>query len=413
MTARYSRIVDARPKGHHAMSPATSRGRARWSLGALAALVLACAVAWATAGDSHSDLEIYRFGVDTLWSGGDLYGALPLSEAGIPLLFIYPPFAALVLTPLAAVPWTGAVLLLFALSLAALGITFYAITRSLWPSGDRRKALLVASLAITPALFLEPVRQTLGFGQINLLLMGLVAADCLLARGRYRGIGVGLAAAIKLTPMAFLLFFLVRKDFRGALTAMGTFVAASAVAFAVAPEASARYWFGGFAGASGISGTSFHTNQTLQAVLARLGADPAKPWWLIATGVLLVLVTLTMYRSAVVPALLLNATFALLISPTSWSHHWVWIAPALLTTAAYVVLHRRNHRLALTWLAITGVAATIFVAAPFRYFPAFDRPGQTWTTAQQWLGNCYVLAGLVFLAVSAVLALRKGPRCST
>ncbi|WP_410652967.1 glycosyltransferase 87 family protein [Amycolatopsis sp. cmx-4-54] len=392
------------------MSPTKSRGRAWWPVGAFAALALACAVAWATTGASHSDLEIYRFGVDTLWNGGDLYGALPLSDAGIPLLFIYPPFAALVLTPLALVPWSGAVLLLFALSLAALGITFYGIVRTLWPSGDRRKALLVASLAITPALFLEPVRQTLGFGQINLLLMGLVAADCLLAKGRYRGIGVGLAAAIKLTPMAFLLFFLVRKDFRGALTASGTFVAASAVAFAVAPEASARYWFGGLAGASGISGTSFHTNQTLQAVLARFGVEgAAKPLWIILTGVLLLLVTLTMYRSAVVPALLLNATFALLISPTSWSHHWVWIAPALFTTAAYVVLRRR----AVVWLAVTGVVATIFVAAPFRYFPAFDRPGQTWTTTQQWLGNCYVVAGLVFLVVAAVIALRKGPRCST
>ncbi|MBE1579829.1 glycosyltransferase 87 family protein [Amycolatopsis roodepoortensis] len=392
------------------MLPTKSRGRTWWPVGAFAALVLACAVAWATTGASHSDLEIYRFGVDTLWNGGDLYGALPLSDAGIPLLFIYPPFAALVLTPLALVPWNGAVLLLFALSLAALGITFYGITRTLWPSGDRRKALLVASLAITPALFLEPVRQTLGFGQINLVLMGLVAADCLLARGRYRGIGVGLAAAIKLTPMAFLLFFLVRKDFRGALTAMGTFVAASAVAFAVAPEASARYWFGGFAGASGISGTSFHTNQTLQAVLARFGVESAaKPLWIVLTGVLLVLVAVTMYRSAAVPALLLNATFALLVSPTSWSHHWVWIAPALFTTAAYVALRHR----AMLWLAVTGAGATIFVAAPFRYFPAFDRPGQTWTTAQQWLGNCYVVAGLLFLVVAAVLALRKGPRCST
>ncbi|MEV7554365.1 glycosyltransferase 87 family protein [Amycolatopsis sp. NPDC089917] len=395
------------------MSPVTSRGRAWWPVCAFAALVLACVVAWATTGDSHSDLEIYRFGVDTLWNGGDLYGALPLSDAGIPLLFIYPPFAALMLTPLALVPWTASVFLLFALSLAALGVTFYAVTRTLWPSGDRRKALLVASLAITPALFLEPVRQTLGFGQINLLLMGLVAADCLLARGRYRGIGVGLAAAVKLTPMAFLLFFLVRKDFRGALTSVGTFVAASAVAFAVAPEASARYWFGGLAGASGISGTSFHTNQTLQAVLARFGVESAKPWWLALTAVLLALVALTMYRSAAVPALLLNATFALLISPTSWSHHWVWIAPALFTTAAFAVLHRRDRRRASAWLAVTGVIATVFVAAPFRYFPAFDRPSQTWTTAQQWLGNCYVLAGLVFLAASGVLALRKGPRCST
>lgn len=396
------------------MSPASSRlrGRAGWWFGVVAATAVACVVALLTAGASHSDLEVYRFGVDTLRNGGDLYGALPLSEAGVPLLFIYPPFAALVFTPLAVLPWTGSVIALFALSLASLGLTFYAILRTLRPDADRRKALFIASLAITPALFLEPVRQTLGFGQINLLLMGLVATDCLLAPRRYRGIGVGLAAAIKLTPMAFLLFFLVRKDFRAAATAAGTFGAATGIAFLVVPDASARYWFGGLAGASGISGTSFHTNQTLQAVLARLDVGPAAATatWLTLTCVLLVLVTVTMYHSAAVPALTLNATFALLISPTSWSHHWVWVAPALFTTATYSVLHRRDSRTALAWLALTGGAATIFVAAPFRYFPAFDKPGQDWTTAQQWLGNCYVLAGLLFLAITGLTVARNRRR---
>ena len=63
------------------------------------------------------------------------------------------------------------------------------------------------------ALFLEPVRNTLNYGQVNVALMALVAADCLAAAPRWpRGALVGLAAAVKLTPAAFVLFFLLRRD---------------------------------------------------------------------------------------------------------------------------------------------------------------------------------------------------------
>ncbi|MBN6033544.1 glycosyltransferase 87 family protein [Amycolatopsis sp. 195334CR] len=362
--------------------------------GAVAAILLIRLII----GDSHSDLEVYRFGVDALWSGRDLYGALPLADANVPLPFIYPPFAAIVLTPLAAVPLGWAVVLLFAVNLLCLGVTLFAVVRSLWPSW--RGALVVAGLATPAALLLEPVRSTFGYGQVNLLLMGLVAADCLLFRGRYRGLGIGLAAAVKLTPMAFVLFFLVRRDFRATLTAFGTFGVASGLGFLLAPEASAHYWFHGLGGASGMGGTSFHTNQTVQAVLTRFGVD-STALWVVVAAVLLALVVLAMHRVEAAPALLLNAAFALLISPTSWSHHWVWIAPGLVLVLAYGL--RSWPWPGLAWFGLAGALGALFVFAPFRYYPAFDRPGLEWTAAQQWLGNGYVAVGLLTVLAAAAV----------
>ncbi|GAA5156567.1 MULTISPECIES: hypothetical protein [Amycolatopsis] len=91
-------------------------------------------------------------------------------------------------------------------------------------------------------------------------------------------------------------------------------------------------------------------------------------------------VAVTVRRAHPVVALLLNATAAVLVSPISWSHHWVWIAPALL-----------------------AAVGAVFVLAPFRHLPSFDRPGQEWPPDQHWIGNAYVLTGVVAV-VSALVA---------
>ena len=156
-------------------------------------------------GGRHIDLEVYRFGVQAWLAGGDMYGTLPETSDHITLPFIYPPFAAIVLLPLAVAPWVLAWSALLALSTAALGLTFYVVARRLWPSGGRGGALSVASIALPlalavqpgkaidfsqpappiPAFALEPVMQTIEFGQVNLLLMALVAVDVLVARPRW------------------------------------------------------------------------------------------------------------------------------------------------------------------------------------------------------------------------------------
>ncbi|GAA4555662.1 glycosyltransferase 87 family protein [Pseudonocardia xishanensis] len=343
----------------------------------------------------HIDLEVYRIGVQTWLAGGDPYGPLPPTISGLALPFIYPVFAAMVLTPFALVPWTVAWVSLFLLSLASLAVTLYVTALRAWPAGGRSGALSVASLALPLLLWIEPVLETVEFGQVNLILMALVAVDCLAPRTWWpRGTLVGIAAAIKLTPAAFVLFFLLRKDVRAAVVAAATAILATALGFLVDAQASATYWFGG--PASGVSGSVFYTNETVQAVVARWGVHGPllTGIWLVAAVVLLVLVVPIVRRADPAVALSATAAFTLLVSPTSWSHHWVWIAPAVIAVGAHAL--RTGER---GWIALTAVLAVAFSVAPFRWLPGNNEVELTWNPLQQVAGATYVIIAVVLLAV--------------
>jgi alpha-1,2-mannosyltransferase len=353
----------------------------------------------------HIDLEVYRLGVATWLRGGDMYGPLPPTVSGLALPFIYPPFAAMVLLPLEVLPWTAAWIALYAVSVSSVAVTLHVVTRRVWPAGGRAGALSVASAALPVALLLEPVLETIKFGQVNLVLMALVAVDCLAERPRWpRGLLVGLAAAVKLTPAAFVLFFLLRRDLRAAAVTVVTAAAATGLGFAIDPASSARYWFGG--PAAGVSGSVFYTNQTVQAVLARAEVPvlAAKAVWLAAAVALLVLVVPVVRRADPALALVTVAGFALLVSPTSWSHHWVWIAPALLVVGAEAI--RRGSR---GWAVAAAVLAVTFFVAPFRWLPHEHEQELTWTAAQQVVGATYVIVGVLAL-VAVRVATSAGDR---
>ncbi|MHA6623030.1 glycosyltransferase 87 family protein [Pseudonocardia sp. DLS-67] len=370
----------------------------------LLALVLAAVVVHT--GGRHIDLEVYRFGVQAWLAGGDLYGPLPETSDHITLPFIYPPFAALVMVPLAVVPWVVAWVGLLGLSALALGATLYAFARRLWPSGGRGGALSVASIALPlalavepgrainfdhpiegrPAFGLEPVLQTIEFGQINLVLMALVALDCLVAKPKWpRGALIGIAAAIKLTPAVFVLFFLLRRDYRSAATAAVSGAVASLIGFVVAPEQSWHFWSDP---AGGVSGSPFYTNQTFEAMLVRAGVDgtPRTVVWLLLSAALFALAVPAIRRAPAPLALVTLAAVGLLVSPTSWSHHWVWVAPALLVAAATAWAKRSA-----VWTAVTVATGAVFVIAPHQFVhPRGGEQELTWTPLQQFVDGTYV-----------------------
>jgi alpha-1,2-mannosyltransferase len=369
-------------------------------------------------GGRHIDLEVYRFGVQAWLAGGNLYGDLPETAGHIVLPFIYPPFAALLMVPLAVVPWVVAWVGLLGLSTLSLGATLYVFARRLWPSGGRSGALSVASIALPlalavepgraidfdhpvegrPALGLEPVLQTIEFGQINLVLMALVALDCLVARPKWpRGMLIGIAAAIKLTPAVFVLFFLLRRDYRAAATSAMSGMAAPAIGFVVAPAQSWEFWSDP---AGGVSGSPFFTNQTFEAMLVRAGVDgtPRTVVWLLLSVALLALAVPAIRRAPAPLALVTLAAVGLLVSPTSWSHHWVWVAPALLVAAATAWVKRSA-----AWTAATVAMAAVFVVAPHQFVhPRGGEQELTWTPLQQLVDGTYVwftvlLIGLLWL----------------
>ena len=391
--------------------PASRRARV-----ALVAVNLAAVAAFLVSYSRHGvgfgpyriDLGVYRMGGQTWLHGGDLYRQV-LVTGGLRLPFTYPPVAAVVLAPLALLPVTVASTVLTVGSVRLAGVVLGVFLRRLAGPvvGSLRAAgsLWAAGWLLPAALLLEPVRSTLAYGQINIVLMALVTLDCLTAAPRWpRGALTGLAAALKLTPAAFVLFFVLRRDYRAAAWAGVSFAAVTAAGFVLAGPDSARYWTAIVfqTGRPGSPATA--TNQCLQAVLARAGLDPhtlpgAAAWLLLSALVLVAAWRGMRYALAagqVCLALSLNAFAALLISPVSWSHHWVWCVPALLTLADLARRHR--HRLA---AAAAAAGLILFTAAPQWWLAKFAGPAPDWTPWQQAIGSSYVFFAALILLLSA------------
>jgi alpha-1,2-mannosyltransferase len=386
------------------------RPSSRWARAALVTVNLAAVTAFLLSYSRHGvgfgpyriDLAAYRVGGRTWLRGGDLYGHPPVIR-GVHLPFTYPPIAAIVLAPLALLPVTAAGTVLTLGSIALGAVVLRVFLRRL--AGPVAGSLWAAGWLLPAALLLEPVRSTLAYGQVNIVLMALVALDCLTPEPRWpRGALIGLAAAIKLTPAAFVLFFLLRRDYRAAATAGVSFAAATAAGFALAGPDSVRYWTAAIVQTGRIGSPATAANQNIQAVLARAGLDPHTPpgaaAWL-ALSALVVLAACLGMRYALAAsqdclALSLNAFAALLISPMSWSHQWVWCAPALLTLAD---LGRRFHRR----LAVTAAAVglVLFAAAPQWWLGKFAGPELRWAAWQQAMGSSYVFFAALVLLLSA------------
>ena len=351
-------------------------------------------------GAYHIDLDVYRIGGRAWLSGRDLYGQLPATQVGARLPFTYPPVAAFLLSPFALLPMNVAATVLTLGTLALLPVVLRVFLCRLGDPADPSVWLL--AWLLPPALFLEPVRDTLGFGQVNVVLMALVSLDCLAETPRWpRGALTGLAAAVKLTPAAFVLFFLVRRDGRAACTTALSFAAVTALGFVVAERDSLRYWTHIVFQVGRAGGPQSASNQSILGVLARAGLDPHSPAvtavWLALSAAVAVLawrgMQLALAASQACLALCLNAFAALLTSPISWSHHWVWCVPALLT---FTVLGARHRSRSLLAAACTGLV--IFASAPQFWFSRGDSAG----LARAIIGSPYVLLATIILVRGAV-----------
>ena len=355
------------------------------------------------------DLDVYRTGAKVLLHGGDLYGRLPRIGDGHELPFTYPPFAALSFIPFAILGYGMANWLLTAVTIACAAASLWCFAASTpGEAGARMRRLL--PWALPAALLLEPVRSTLTYGQINALLMALVTVDCLTRAPRWpRGIGVGIAAALKLTPAVFVLFFLLRRDLRAAARAGLAFAACTGAGFALAPHDSLRYWTHLVYQPGRAGGIAYAANQSILGALARLGlTDPARAWLWLALSLLAAALAVTAMRGALkanqmTHALVLNAAAGLLISPISWSHHWVWAAPALLTCLATTAADRwRPPTLAV-------LALLTFAIAPHWLLPAGGGRELHWAWWQQAVGDSYALIGLAVLTRAAIKVLLPRP----
>jgi alpha-1,2-mannosyltransferase len=318
----------------------------------------------------------------------------------------YPPFATLLFQPLARIGMPVAVGAWTLLSVLALAAGVWVALRAAGLAADQRPAVtLVVTLASLPMF---AVSGHLQVGQVGLFLMLLVLFDLTAKPHRWwHGLGVGIAAGIKLTPLIFVVYLLVTGRIRAAATATAGFLATVVVGLAWRPADSVWYWGGGFLDPSRVAGDPRTIlNQSLRGALARLvdSGDPRLLWLPVAalTGVAGLAVAAWCARAGDhLGGVVAGATTGLLVSPVSWHHHWVWCVPALVLLAGRAWRARsRAGLVAAGGLWLVFVAGTAWVTAGLQ---GRDLHFRGWGLVYS---NLWVLAGLAGLGYLAVRGVR-------
>ncbi|MDO5097895.1 MAG: glycosyltransferase 87 family protein [Corynebacterium sp.] len=335
------------------------------------------------------DLDVYRLGATEFLRSGDIYNQRYLTQEA-PLPFTYPPFAALVFSPLAYLPLPVGSIIFTAVTLICLVVS--CAVALAWCAVPHP---LVWALRAAPLVMLcEPVIATLMFGQINTVLLLLVLVD---ASGVLRkklpwwppGVLCGIAAAIKLTPAIFIVYFLLNAEWKAARNFVLSALIASALPALMYPQLVWQYFSHTIFSTDRIGASHFAANQSIAGVISR--AEIPAGWWLPLSIVAIAGGGYSAYRAirSNQPLLALSvvALIGLLASPISWSHHWVWLP---LTSYA---LWRAGARIMAGWVLF---AATIGCFHAF--LPSRNHVELEWSVVQQILGSHYVIvAGAVLV----------------
>lgn len=326
--------------------------------------------------DFPIDMVVYREGVKAFLEHRSVYSA-PMPAGDIQLPFIYPPFGALAMVPLTAfdaIDHTLAGNIMVILSDLLVLVCLYFVFRAVL----KKPEFLLPVTAITWAIVLhfEPVDLNNNYAQINIVVMALVILD-LVPRKRFlpQGILIGVAAAIKITPLAMLLYFLVRKEWKQIATALLSAVAATLLAAAFRWEAFVEFFSSTLldmgSGRDFGVGTEYQSNSSIKGAIQRMypstesmeanGLTIGLAW--IAASLIVIVVAAWLIKRLcekhlLVDAQLVTALTVLLISPVSWSHHWVW-----LTLIIPVFAYRAWSWLSTGWAARGLLAVLIAWAA--------------------------------------------------
>ena len=407
-------MSDATPKLKHASSGAFFISRLCTADNSLAWMAGAISAALATSGGllfalrRQLDLSVYLNGASHLFS--DHLYRIHLSH-GPHLPFTYPPFAALVLDPLTFIPTRFAQLIWALVNMAALYAILYLSIRMVLSTAPTRMLVLLSLISLTPAFLLDPVRQTFSFGQINLVLAALVLFDVtgqLKVGGKSlpRGVLIGIASAIKLTPLIFILYLFVTRRVRAAWVALLTFALSSVIAAALSPRASWFYWTKYVADASRIGSAYYISNQSVRAVVDRLDHETvATTLILLISAIVLIsgilLASWAFRVSSDLLGIVLCATTGLLASPVTWDHHLVWVVPVIV----WLACAPDRPAFGRVWAIITAV---LFWLAPIWVVPHGHGAELGESDAQLLAGNSFFIAMGFFVAgATAMLVLRR------
>lgn len=399
----------------------------------------------------HFDVYVYWYALNNWFSGNSLYDWYALPDNKM-YPFTYPPFGAWALSPLTWFDYEiAAPLMIMAIALQT-AVIVALVGRSLGCSWGSAFAIAPWA-AILVQQCLEPFNQSVGFAQVNTAMMVLVMIDVAAPDSwKGRGVASGLAAAIKLTPAIAVLIFLLRRQWRSAITMVATSLTVTLLSWIISPSESARFFFDAMWDPQRAGDAYYAGNQNLKGFVAR--ALPENAWsitWAIAVVLALVAAVWLCLRiqaaatsvvtsrsasddvasgllntaapaapagdatetaasdavaapSAVAtspasPALpenlatLLTAavimTLGLLVSPITWSHHWVW---GLASVVALIAVALRLKSMALMGTALAQGA--LFIMAPHWWFPYGQVNELHWSVVKQLVGSSYTLAAI-------------------
>jgi alpha-1,2-mannosyltransferase len=294
----------------------------------------------------------------------------------------------LALSPLTWASFPVTQWLLWAASVAAATGSVVLVVRDMGAQVTRRLWLVVFAWACASVLALEPARSGIDYGQIELILMFVIVADLLLVPSPYRGVLIGIAAAVKLTPLVFVIVLIVSRDVRSVMRAAAAFLACTGLFWLYSPGLSRAYWLHDVIHPARIGTITYGGNQSWYAILHRppFPATGSAPAWLLISLAVLAASILVARRCVRVNqkalAIIAVALAGLLISPISWTHHWIWVLliPPVLVRGSSPGVPRPVR------LLLWGIVA-LTIVAPYWWFsggiPAdvFDAVLPLWTSA--------------------------------
>lgn len=338
------------------------------------------------------DLDVYRRTGELVLQGQDFYNV----KAWLP--WIYPPFPALLAVPFGVLAPAAAQVGWLALCVACLMAMLYRLGLAGWQLSGSATAII---------WLVEPVRETLGFGQVAIFLVAAAVLDSMPGPTVFKrrllpeGWLTGVATAVKLTPAMIAVYNFFAGKRRAGIVSFLTFLACTLIGFVLLWGPSLTYWGRLLSGDSGLNtGIVFKTNQSVLGVWTRLMGEASRGGLVLAAlvAVLGLLAAVLMHRAGEVPfALCLAGLTSLLASPISWSHHYVWIVP-------FGMVLLRNRRLP-GYLRVAGLFYSVWTAfAPFKLLPGDNNVELTYPPLLMLVDNFGVYLGVAILAASVVAA---------
>ncbi|WP_311931859.1 glycosyltransferase 87 family protein [Microbispora sp. H11081] len=333
---------------------AGARSRPAWAW-VLALLAVAAAAApliahWLTNPEDQRlvDLDVYRTGGWALLRGLPVYDVITPAPQLLP--FTYPPVAAMLAVPLAVMSWPVAQWVWTAAIVAVLAVTVRHAFRA-YLDGVRGvlAAPLLFAVLCAACTYLMPIRDQFRFGQVDLFLLALCLLDCVARRPWWpRGMLIGLATAVKLTPGVFLVYLAITAlplregdaaQRRAFLMAVFTAALLTLLPFVVMFDDARDFWFGALLDSERLGANAATTNQSLRGMLLRLYL----PGWLTSVVWLAAVAAIGWYgfRAArrahldgdVMTAVAITGLMAVLLSPVAWIHHIAWVVVVLAAIA--------------------------------------------------------------------------------